>query len=683
MNLGVISYSLAAAGYLVLLLLLLTSWKNSLQARLLTLVVLVSVTWAYSAIQVAIGGDGYSWLYVITESLRYALWYLFLLKLFDLDVEQRSYKQFARWAIPVSVGFSVVVILLEVSQVLRMHSLNYVGHVILSIIGLAIIEQVYRNTSQKHLWAIKYLIIGCGGVFAYDLFLYSHALLFRGIDLQLWESRGAVHLVIIPMLAIAAARNKSWSMNIFVSREIVLKTSAFFGGGMYLLVMALAGYYLREVGGEWGMLTQAVFFTLAVILLVSILLSEQFRVQSKVFLAKHFYKNKYDYREEWLNLTRDLSQQLSVSSRYTIVIQVLARMVDARAGMIWVRDEKGDYLNAGVWQTPRMDDTLSPNLPLINYLAEKRYIVNVKEFANQLPEYEDLKLPQNFNELSRLWLIIPLFDQRELMGFVLLMDPLVERNINWEDRDLLKTASKQVSSFLLMHKQSEELLEAKQFEVFNRLSAFMVHDLKNIAAELELVAKNAERFKDNPDFIEDAFSTVSNAAGDIKKLLDHFRKRQQSDERKSLVDLIDIVKDAVSLKSQKQPVPAVKAPGEPCYVSAEKNRLINVIAHIIDNAQEATADSGSIWVGFKTEDSRHYVSISDTGHGMDKDFINTRLFRPFDTTKGNAGMGIGMFESRDYIRSMGGDIQVESEPSVGTTMNIWLPVASPALLKQP
>jgi signal transduction histidine kinase len=70
------------------------------------------------------------------------------------------------------------------------------------------------------------------------------------------------------------------------------------------------------------------------------------------------------------------------------------------------------------------------------------------------------------------------------------------------------------------------------------------------------------------------------------------------------------------------------------------------------------------------------IEIRDDGQGMTADFVRNRLFRPFDTTRGNAGMGIGMYESREFIRQLGGDIQVESEPGKGTSISLRIPIAA-------
>jgi putative PEP-CTERM system histidine kinase len=272
--------------------------------------------------------------------------------------------------------------------------------------------------------------------------------------------------------------------------------------------------------------------------------------------------------------------------------------------------------------------------------------------------------------------MVPLFSADTLIGFVVLANPLVMRSINWEDRDLLNTAAKQVTSYLMVIMTSDALAEAKQFEVFTRLSAYMVHDLKNIAAELELVSRNAKTHINNPDFIEDAFETVDNAAGDIKRLLDQLRNRRAQTEKRIMLDLCELVPKVIARKADTLPEPVFEASCSTCRVTAEKERLASVLTHLIENAQQATGEAGSVVVSLRHDDLMQVVEISDDGIGMDADFVRNRLFKPFDTTKGNAGMGIGMYESREFIRLLGGDIHVQSERGKGTTVSLHIPASA-------
>jgi signal transduction histidine kinase len=72
-------------------------------------------------------------------------------------------------------------------------------------------------------------------------------------------------------------------------------------------------------------------------------------------------------------------------------------------------------------------------------------------------------------------------------------------------------------------------------------------------------------------------------------------------------------------------------------------------------------------------DGKAVVEIEDTGIGMDEEFIRHCLFRPFESTKGLTGMGIGAYESKFYIEALGGGLQVQSVPGKGTIFRLELP----------
>lgn len=688
MNIGFYSYLGAACAYTFFAFLLLFSWRGSLQGKLLFVTMSVSAIWAFVAAKIAMKDESFLLAYQSLDILRYIVWYIFLFKLFSVALasggsSSQSYRRFLHWAMPLAIGLASLLLLNELFAALVPVAGQFVfgitGNVLLALIGLALIEQLFRNISPQHRWATKYLFLGAGGIFVYDFYFYADALLFRAIDQDLWASRGVIHIVAVPLLAIASARNKNWSLNIFVSRDIVLNTTAVLGGGFYLLAMAAAGYYLREFGGSWGKVGQITFIALAVVLLFVILSSAHLRAQIKVFLGKHFYKNKYDYRIEWLRLTDDLNADRQMKNRYQVAIQAMAHIVEARAGSLWLRDDTGNYINAGVWQSKRLSDVVARDDVLIRFMSSTGYIINLHEVESRADEYDDLVLPALIAQMEQPWLIIPLPDAESLLGFVVLSNPLLLRSINWEDRDLLKTAAKQVSSYLLVLTTSAQLAEAKQFEVFSRLSAFMVHDLKNIAAELELVAINAKKFADNPEFVSDAFETVENASSDIRRLLEQLRNKKADSEKVVEVNVVDVVSSVVAAKQFQKPVPSLKLRDADCFAMLERGRFSNVVAHLIDNAQQATPDTGEVLVEISHRGEEVVIDIKDSGHGMDEDFIQRRLFKPFDTTKGNAGMGIGMFESREFIRQSGGDIMVQSKPGKGSIISLHIPASSSAM----
>ncbi len=684
MNLGQYSYLSAALGFGFLALLLLANRRSDIQGHLLTLVVIVSVAWAALAAVIAGDTEDTAGFYLSLEILRYVAWFIFLLKLFEPAARQLTgYRFLRRWGLLVCAGLALLLLLVELLTLhlapvefeTRLMPVRLSGHVFLALAGLAMIEQLFRNITQDYRRNLMYLFIGAGGIFAFDFYMYANALLFMGVDPELWEARGFVNLLSVPLLTIAAARNRDWSTNIFVSRDIVLHITAIFGGGLYLLVMAAAGYYLQTYGGSWGGIAQIVFVSLAAIFLALVLFSGQLRRQLRVFLGKHFYRNKYDYRHEWLKLTHALNDKVRDIDNLDSSISVLAQILDARAGLLWLDDGQGKYRNLAAWKTAPIEKAISAEDSLVRLLAEKSYVINLLDVPTHSEEYGQLTLPDWVDTIDGAWLVVPLPGLDALLGFVVLAHPQSMRPINWEDRDLLKTAARQVASHLAVLMTSDALARARQFEVFNRMSSYMVHDLKNVAAGLEMVARNAETHRNNPEFLEDAFDSVSAAAGDIKRLLDQLRNKRVNAESKVMVDLGDLVTAAAGKLSHRKPVPEPDLPLDACHVVAEKTRLENVLVHLLENAQQATAADGFVKVGLQMNGRFCIVSILDNGHGMDADFIRDRLFKPFDTTKGNAGIGIGMYESRELLRTMGGDIHVKSEPGAGTQVLVEIPVS--------
>ena len=206
----------------------------------------------------------------------------------------------------------------------------------MAILGMILVEQVYRNTPVRQRWGIKFACLGIGGIFAYDFYFYSDALLLKQINPEIWAARGIINALVVPLIAVSAARNPDWSLGIAVSRRILFYSVALFGAAAYLLAMAAAGYYLRFFGGSWGTVMQVSFLFGAIVLLLAVLFSGTLRSWLRVFISKHFFSYNYDYREEWLRFTRTLAEgEHGLEER---VIQALAQLVESPAGGL---DPKG------------------------------------------------------------------------------------------------------------------------------------------------------------------------------------------------------------------------------------------------------------------------------------------------------------------------------------------------------
>lgn len=685
-NIATVSYSAGAALFLLLTLLLLTAWRGRLQGGLLVMATAVTTVWCGSVVVFTLHRvPPFSALQFI-EVLRDAAWFLFLLRLLgyalkDRHAGGRSLHVTAVLAIALCAAQVVLILANRYAglQVVQgsMAKLAIFGHLLIAVAGLVLVEQVYRNTRPEHRWAIKFLCFGVGGFFAYDLFLYSHALLFQSVDVNLWVARGVVQAIVVPLIAVSAVRNPQWSLDIFVSRHIVFHSATFLGAGMYLMLMAGAGYYIRLYGGTWGGVAQVVFLFGAVVLLFMLMLSGQLRSRLRVFVSKHFFSNQYDYREEWLGFTRTLSAGASDLDLRANVIRAIAGIVESPGGLMWERQESGHFRVVSGWNSDAPPaSTLGPDAPLVRFLRERGWVIFVDEY-NRTPEhYDSLELPEWLRRMRRAWIVAPLVHGEELVAFLVLSRSSTKTGLNWEDSDLLKTVGRQAGGYLALWMATQALAEARQFEAFNRLSAYVVHDLKNMVAQLSLVVSNAKKHMHSPGFIEDAIDTVDNAANKMNRLLGQLRKGRVELGDTRTVDLAEVLEAVVEARSGSRPVPRLGRAETGVRVVAEPVRLAAVIEHLVQNAQDATPAEGEVALDLASDGSWARIEVRDNGCGMDAQFVTDRLFRPFDTTKGNAGMGVGVYESREFVTSAGGRIDVESEPGAGTKFTITLPLAS-------
>ena len=674
-----ISYFVSGGLYLLLSILLLVNWRGRPQGRFFIGASLMSLGWslvlAYEFLTQSVSG----WLLFSMEILRDSAWIILALKL----LSNRRQK-----LLPQSLVIGMLVVCLSVllyGTVIEHYNkliffteeadeLAILGTLFLSLCGLIIIEQLYRNTSSEYKSSINYLCIGIGAFFAYDIYMYSQAFLFQKIDINLLGTRGLLNAFMVPFIAVSIIKNPNLSIRLFVSRQVMFYTTSLFGAGIYMLAIAMGGYYVKSYGGEWGNVLQIVFLFGGGILLLVVLSSATSRARVKVFLNKHFYHTKYDYREEWVQLTKTLSVETETSEIRKRVIVAFANILESKGGMLWLQQESNGYACVTSMDTEYIIDYEAENSDFIYFLKESKWVVDLNEYKDNPGKYDYLTLPDWLARHKTAWLIIPILQQDELLGFVVMLQPKVQRKINWEDHDILKLTANQIASYLALIKANEELDQVHQFEAFNRLSAYVVHDLNNLVAQLGLVVTNAVKYKDNPAFMDDVIKTIENAVEKMGRLLAQLRKNRFHNMERSKIYINQEIALSVKNLSTSKPVPVFTDCKEKLTIDAYGDRFSSIIEHLIRNAQDATPDDGQINITLTRDDRFATIKVSDTGAGMSMGFIRSNLFKPFYTTKGNAGMGIGMYECKQFVQQLGGRLDVQSEPGKGTTISIALPL---------
>jgi putative PEP-CTERM system histidine kinase len=673
-----VSFAVTAALFLIFAALLLTSWEGRRQGVRLVLASLAEAVWAglIAAQEFGIGVPSIA--VYIAEFVRHAAWLSTLAGLLTVSGFPRvlAATAYLLCALFIVLGVAAAGLAVPLSVAGEPTALLRIGGLAAAVLGFLMLEQIYRNSTPRGRAAFKYLFVGLGGLFAYDLFLFAQAELLHAMDPRLWGLRGLVNALLLPAIAMAVRRNPQWSLELFVSRQVVFYSATLMVVGAYLLIMAAGGYYIRALGGSWGETLQLVFLIGALVALASAVLSSAMRRRLRVFISKHFYRNKYDYRAEWLRFIGTLSVDDPATDIRRTAIRAVAQIFGSDAGSLYMLDAAAQrFVRVADWPENFAgygDGTaIDATSGLGRFLNERKWIVELAEYRSTPDLYGDLVLPQWLLRAPGAGIVAPIEFREAVCGFLVLEAPPPPFSLNYEDRDLLRTVGQHVATHLAQYEADQRLTESRQFEAYNRLTAFMMHDLKNAVAQLHLLVANAARHKNNPDFIEDAIETVSNCAQRMSRLIEQLRSGEAAPVRRASA-LTPLVQQAVARCVARRPVPTFRASGDDVVVECDSERMTSAVEHVIRNAQDATPDHGSVAVSIETTPQRAEIRIVDDGAGMTPEFVRDRLFRPFDSTKGSKGMGIGAYQVREYARQLGGDVEVESRSSEGTRFSIFL-----------
>ncbi|WP_374481614.1 XrtA/PEP-CTERM system histidine kinase PrsK [Zoogloea sp.] len=674
------SYAFAAIVHAVFGLYLAVAWRKGRSGALLIAAAIMEALWA--AANWAFSASGWGWLFHLAnvfDVLRLAAWFSFLVALLSQPSAEGSNDGMPRWPAP---GASAVVALAAGGVICFSLGLPVYGtpmrtwaatSLLSSVFGLVLLELFYRAVSERYRWGIKPLALAIGSLFAFDVYLYADTLLFTRIDPVTWSVRGFAHTLTIPLLVISASRNPDWTLRVSVSRHVVFHSTALAGSGLYLLLIAAAGYYMRYFGGEWGEALQLALLFSGVLFLCVLAVSGAFRARLRVLLAKHFFAYRYDYRKEWLSVTQSLSVAGDGLTLGESVVKALADLVESPGGGVWLCDLNGNYCQQARLNMPDYGLREQSDSEFCRFLLEREWVVNLEEMRSGLSSGSGMPMPAWASELADMWLIVPLISSGALVGFVILLTPRTPVDVNWEVLDLLKIAGRQAASYIARMQTAEALIEARKFDAFNRMSAFVVHDLKNLVAQLSLMLRNAERHKDNPEFQADMLDTVRHVETRMRGLMTQLMEKTPINQRRP-VQLKTVIEHIIQSRRMFKPCPVMLAGAPDLTVLAHAERLERILGHIVQNALDATPEHGSVSVELSQEGNFARIAVCDSGSGMSEAFVREQLFRPFQTTK-SSGMGIGAYESQQYVNELGGTLTVQSEVGVGSRFDIRLPLA--------
>lgn len=639
------------------------------------------------SLSVALTGSEH-WLSALTENMRNLGWLAFL---YSLVRTARDH--------PLSIAmiYAILAIVLVMQSALDLWALNMLMpakamlavhmsasllHMIFAIGALVLVHNLYIVAAPQTRLLIAIPLAALAAMWVFDINLYTIAYLGESRPQDLLTIRGIVTLLLVPFFAMAAGRDGGWRLTL--SRKVAMRSLSLMVIGSYLAIMIATAQLLRLLGGDIADIAQMGLVLIMSVAALLLLPSARFRAWFKVKTAKHFFQHRYDYRAEWTRFTDTIGRPGDGAAPFRErVIQALADISDSPGGLLLTPNDRGRLeLSARFnWETAMVPATAC-NPTTVEYFCTSGLIIELDALRQNPDAMETMAaIPQWLFDEHPAWAIVPLVHFDRLAGLVVLTRPLVARTLDWEDFDLLRVAGRQIASYLAEANAQEALLETEQFDEFNRRFAFVMHDIKNLISQLSLVSRNAERHADNPEFRADMVATLQNSVGKMNNLIARLtRYARTGGNGLTSVAVEPLLRAVVKDKAPQYDIDCIIDAS--ANVMADPQQLEQVIGHLLQNAIDASdGDSGDhrakaapIYVQLSREKMNARLDIVDQGIGMSPEFIRSKLFKPFVSSKAD-GFGIGAFEARSLVEKMNGRIDVESRLGQGTRFSVFLPLA--------
>ena len=549
--------------------------------------------------------------------------------------------------------------------------------------SLVLVHNLYGQAAPDSRWGIQLPAIALAAMWAYDLHLYTTAYLTRGGGEDLFAMRGALLAMVVPLFALASRRNASWKMQL--SRAATFQSLSVLAILAYLIVMMSATRAMELAGRDWVRIGQiALIFAMTVATLI-LLPSGRARAWVRVVVAKHFFEHRYDYRSEWLRFTHTIGRGGEGGGRLEErVVKALADIAGSPAGMLLLADEGGRLAPGARWNWPHeAEPTRDDDGALARFLGATSHVVDFSASSDGTIAHDGRRaaVPAWIAQLPNLWAGVPLIHGERLVGLVLLDHALVRRPLDWEDFDLFRTAGIQAASYLAEAQSQQALADAQRFDEFNRRFAFIMHDIKNLVSQLSLVARNAERHAGNPEFRADMIATLQGSVRKMHDLLARLSNGSRRDAEPPRPVLVRKLAAAIA-EGRKRIHPVLVEGDAGLVVMADPGRLEQALGHLVHNAVDASPPGEPVRIRLGVRGGEAAIEVIDKGAGMSAEFVRTRLFQPFASTKDN-GFGVGAYEARALVAAMGGRIEVHSREGDGSRFTLFLPLGEQRLAPQP
>jgi putative PEP-CTERM system histidine kinase len=645
----------------------------------------------------------WQWYQFVIDSLLPAVWLLF-----SVSFARANYsEQISRWkwililalVLPLSfitlfsnAFFAEPFVQKEASVLVhRIAWSGYLWHltgIILALMILMNLERTFRHATGHMRWQTKFMFLGIGGIFGARLFTDSQTILFKVVNTGLdVVDLGALMVGDILILR-SLFRGKPLNVTVQLSHQFLYNSFTVLVVGIYFVSVGSLAWLSLRFEWIWNVHVTIFLIFVSIMGIAAVLLSDRLRIKRKRFISRHFKRPLYDYQKIWEGFTTRTTSVTQTRDLCGIIVRIVSETLEILSVSIWLVDEKQEQLSFGGSTVFTHDQVEELKLfgkggnELIRAMTGQNMAVDLE--GREDDWVTDLKRTYCLEDSkeSRIRYCVPLNAASQLIGIMTLSEKVFYEALSFEEKELIKTIADQAAAGLLNIRLSDRLRQTKELEAFQSMSAFFMHDLKNLASKLSLVTQNLPVHIENPEFRSDALKTISQSVAKINAMSGRLSLLSQKlDLAFKETDLNDLVKmTLINIKNYvKEPIFQRLDNFPP--ISVDKDQIQKVLENLLMNASDALqnrgatsiySDGGQISVETHCRENWVEILVHDNGCGISKEFIEKSLFRPFQTTK-KQGMGIGLYHCKTIVEAHYGRIEVESEEGRGTIFKILLP----------
>lgn len=542
------------------------------------------------------------------------------------------------------------------------------------LLCLVQLENTLRFSSGIKGRETKYVIIGAGSILAYHLYLSSQAILFSFLDFSYIPVTSIVVLIACVMMMFAVVRNRLLDVNIFVSRYIIYNSFTILFVGAYLLIVGIVAQGIKMTGGTYYTFWSTIFTFTAILILGVVVLSTRVRRKLQLFISRHFYRHKYEFRDKWVETIEKIGVDSNLSQLQESLIEMISDTMAVKEVFLWLHDPLNREYNLVRSTISKIGHIrLKEDHPLISRIKGHSgpFIINKDDTESSSESIVPILMA------TKTVLCTPLkVGHGELIGFILQGEDVSGEPYRKDDFDLLKAIASHAADRIRNINLMQELLTSKEAEAFHQVSSFFIHDLKNYVSTLSLLSNNAEEHIGNPLFQQDALMSLKVIVSRMNGMILNLTALSKGIRLSPVcLNLNNLVEETLSTLNGNVSGKVIINPGEIPSINADGEQLQKVLLNLLLNAIEATPKDNfdkKIEVHTFMKNGDVILSVSDHGCGMTPEFIKTSLFKPFSSSKSN-GLGIGLFQCKKIIEAHSGCIEVNSEVGKGSEFRVILP----------